>query len=239
MNAVYAADTDGDGVPDEVDNCPQAYNPGQENTDSGPPPYGSGGIGNGIGIVGDDVTIPNGDSFGDACDDDLDNDGIANASDADPGGDITYDDNNNGIPCFPPTIDPADDGPSWDANCNGELDGLEASCPLTTNPNGDDDGDGLKNTWEVCKWGTNPAAVDSDIDGIGDCVEAADVNGDGIVDFVVDTLSYAEVALLPAGTGAGQVGRDGDFDLNGNGSVGFGDDVLTVARMAFKISVCK
>jgi hypothetical protein len=228
-------DTDGDGVPDSVDNCPTVPNPGQENTDSGPPPSGTGAIGNGVSIAGNDATVPNGDSIGDACDPDLDNDGIPNASDSDPGGDITYDDNGNGIPCFPPTIDPADHGPSWDTNCNGKLDGVEGSCPLTTNPNGDDDGDGLLNTWEVCKWGTDPTKVDTDGDGKGDCQEVLDTNGNGIFDYGGDVLNMARAALLPAGVGPGKFGRDGDFDLNGNGSIGFGDDVLTAARMAFKV----
>jgi parallel beta-helix repeat protein len=232
-------DIDGDTVPDSSDNCPLVPNPGQENTDSGPPPSGTGAIGNGKGIAGDDATIPNGDSLGDACDDDRDNDGIPNASDPDPGGDITYDDNGNGVPCFQPTIDPADDGPSWESNCNGVRDGVEGSCPLAVNPNGDDDGDGLLNTWEVCKWGTNPSVIDTDADGKGDCVEALDTNGDGNFGFGDDVLNMARAALLPAGTGPGQFGRDGDFDLNGNGSIGFGDDVLTAARMAFKILTCK
>ena len=40
--------------------APQSvFNPGQENTDSGPPPSGTGAIGNGTGIPGDDATVPN------------------------------------------------------------------------------------------------------------------------------------------------------------------------------------
>jgi hypothetical protein len=234
-----AADTDDDGSPDGADNCPNVSNPGQENSDSGPPPSGTGAIGNGVSIAGDDITVASGDALGDACDPDNDNDGIPNATDPHPGGDITYDTNGNGIPCFPPTVDGADHGPSWDWNCNGMLDGKESACPLAVNPNGDDDGDGLLNTWEVCKWGTNPNIVDSDGDGIGDCKEALDSNGNGSFDFGGDVLNMARAALLPAGTGAGQFGRDGDFDLNGNGSIAFGDDVLTAARMAFHILPCQ
>jgi syndecan 4 len=225
FTAVSAADTDGDGVPDEVDNCPSVYNPGQENTDSGPPPSGTGGIGNGIGIPGDDVTIPNGDSFGDACDDDLDNDGLLNASDTDPGGDITYDDNNDGT-----WKGTGDDGPSWDANMNGKRDGVDTCTGSTA----DTDGDGLKDRWETCKWGTNPNVIDSDGDGLGDCVEAADVNGDGIVDFVVDALSYADAALLGA-----SFGRDGDFDIDGNNNLDFVGDVIWEAKFALITGLCK
>jgi hypothetical protein len=236
-------DTDGDGVPDGSDNCPLVSNPGQENTDSGPPPSGTGAIGNGTGISGDDTTVPNGDSLGDACDPDNDNDGLPNASDPDPGGDITYDDNNNGDPCVPMGTDSADDGPSWDSDCNGVRDGVEGSCPLAVNPDGDDDGDGLLNTWEVCKWGTNPAVQDSDGDTLGDCTEAVDTNGNGIIlgDFGSDALNSARAALLPAGVGAGQFGKDGDFDLNGNNIVAgdFGADTLTTARFALGVWTCQ
>jgi hypothetical protein len=164
-------DADGDGVGDACDNCASVPNPGQENTDSV--------IGNGKGIAGDDATVPNGDSFGDVCDGDMDNDGIPNASDPHPGGDITYDTNGDGNPCVPLGTDAADHGPSWDWNCNGKRDGVEAICPLAVNPKGDDDGDGLLNTWETCKWGTDPNVIDSDGDGRGDCKEAADVDGNG------------------------------------------------------------
>jgi hypothetical protein len=220
----WRSDVDGDGIPDSEDNCPLVPNSGQENSDNL--------IGNGPGIAGDDATVPNGDSLGDACDDDLDNDGIPNASDSDPGGDITYDDNNNGIPC--PT-DPADDGPSWDSNCNGVLDGKEAICPLAVNPNGDDDGDGLLNTWEVCKWGTNPALVDSDGDTLGDCKEAADVDGNGVVSFTGDVIYYAKAALLPPAT----FGQDGDFDIDGNNNLNFTGDVIQEAKFGLIAGLCR
>lgn len=228
----WRSDVDGDGVSDGEDNCPFTPNAGQENSDSGPPPSGAGAIGNGPGIAGDDATVPNGDSLGDACDDDLDNDGIPNASDSDPGGDITYDDNNNGIMC--PT-DPADDGPSWDSDCNGVLDGKEGSCPLATNPEGDDDGDGLKNNWEVCKWGTNAAVLDGDGDTLGDCVEAADADGNGVVTFTGDVIYYAKAALLPPAT----FGQEGDFDIDGDNTLNFTGDVIQEAKFGLIPGLCK
>jgi hypothetical protein len=203
-------------------------------------------IGNGASIPGHDSTVANGDptdTEGDACetDGDADNDGIADGSDPDPGGDITYDDNGDGDPCIPLGSDAADDGPSWDADCTGVLDGVEAICPLAANPNGDDDGDGLLNTWEVCKWGTNPNVANSDGDGLGDCIEVVDTNGDGLLDFGIDALNSARATLLPPGTDPGQFGKDGDFDLNGNNVIlgDFGLDTLETARFALGIKTCQ
>jgi hypothetical protein len=192
-------------------------------------------IGNGVGIPGDDSTVANGDpadTEDDACetDGDTDNDGIPDGADSDPGGDITYDDNNDGI-----MLNAGDDGPSWDSNANSVIDGQEGNCPLAVNPSGDDDSDGLQNTWEVCKWGTNPGVIDSDSDGAGDCKEAADVDGNGIVDFVDDVIYYAKAALLPLAS----FGQDGDFDINGDGIVDFVDDVIHEAKFALIAGLCK
>ena len=232
----YTPDGDRDGVSHAHDNCPLVANSGQENSDSGPPPSGTGGIGNGAGIAGDDATIPNGDPFGDVCDDDLDNDGISNAMDADPGGDITYDDDNDGNPgsgCLMGTdTDPGEDGPSWDANCDNKLHGWVGSCGSTT---ADTDSDGLKDAWENCKWGTNPGVIDSDGDTLGDCKEAADVNGNGFVDFVGDTIAYAKAALLSPAA----FGKDGDFDINGDGVIDFVGDVIQDAKFALIWGMCK
>jgi hypothetical protein len=236
----HVADCDGVGEDYDTKVCCRAQP--DMNSDSGPPPPAGyvGAIGNGTGISGDDATVPNGDDLYDACDDDWDNDGLPNATDPDPGGDMTYDDNSNGTMC--PT-DADDDGPSWDANCDGVRDGVEGSCPTENPAVTDTDGDGLKDSWEVCKWGTNPNVVDSDGDGKGDCIEAVDTNGNGIIlgDFGADALNSAKASLLPAGIGAGQFGKDGDFDLNGNNMVAgdFGADTLTTAKMTLGILPCQ
>jgi hypothetical protein len=172
-------------------------------------------IGNGKGIPGEDGTVP---------------DSAAGLeSDCE---DITYDDNNNGIMC--PT-DMADDGPSWDSDCDGIRDGVEGSCPLAVNPNGDDDGDGLLNTWEVCKWGTDPTVVDSDGDTLGDCQEAADVDGNRVVNFTGDVIAYAKAALLAPSA----FGQDGDFDIDGNNVISFTGDVIQEAEFAFTTGLCQ
>jgi C1A family cysteine protease/subtilisin-like proprotein convertase family protein len=63
-------DGDGDGVGDSVDNCPETYNPGQEDYD-------------GDGVPG--TQPPPGATWGgDACDDDDDNDTVLDGDDADP-----------------------------------------------------------------------------------------------------------------------------------------------------------
>lgn len=54
-------DSDGDGVPDAEDNCPNVSNANQTNTD---------------------VNLPAGDAAGDACDNDDDADGLADSSEA-------------------------------------------------------------------------------------------------------------------------------------------------------------
>jgi hypothetical protein len=261
-------DTDGDTVLDGADNCPLVANPGQENTDSGPSPSGKGAIDNGPGISGGDATIPNGDTMGDACDPDADNDGLPDAQDTNPlgatglcaafagfddghpnpaGGDVTNDDNHNGDPALPAGTDAADNGPSWDTDNDGALDGAE--CTLGRNPRnradrpstaqcggtGDTDGDGLLDAWETCGWGTDKAVVDSDGDTRGDCKEAADVDGNGLVNFVGDTMYYAQAILLPPAS----FGKTMDFDINKNGLVDFVGDVMLEAQFALITGMCK
>ena len=231
--AAFAQDTDGDGVPDATDNCVTVYNPDQANFDGDAPPYGDGvGIGNGKGYTGDDKTVPNSDTLGDACDPDDDNDGLADGSDSDPLGDNTYEDNANGNPCVPLGTDAADDGPSWDSDCDGKLDGWVGACGSTS---ADADGDGLRDAWENCKWGTNPNVIDSDGDTLGDCREAADVDGNAVVAFPGDTIAYAKAILLSTAT----FGQDGDFDIDGNNTLNFPGDVIQEAKFGLLPGLCK
>jgi hypothetical protein len=172
----------------------------------------------------------------------------------DRGPDITYDDDNDGNPCClscPGCPDADDDPPAWDSDGDAVRDGAE--CALGTDPtnpadrptvaqcggSGDTDTDGLLDVWETCKWGTDPSVIDSDSDGTGDCKEAADVDGNGVLDFVSDVISYAKAALLPAGCGAGQYGKDGDFDLNKDGVVDFVGDAIQEAKFALITGLCK
>jgi len=215
-------DLDGDLVLNDVDNCPWVPNLDQANTN---PEYG-----NGKGIALNDKTVPwsvRDDKKGDACDGDLDNDGILNGVDPNPSGDITYDDNNDGT-----WKGAGDDGPSWDDNMNAKLDGREALCPSGV-PTTDTDKDGLTDRMEYCKWGSSPIKVDSDGDTKGDCVEVVDTNGDGAAN-LTDVVNAAKAALLAEAA----FGRDGDFDINGDNAVNL-TDVTQIAKFALIAGTCK
>ncbi|MEX2245091.1 MAG: PQQ-dependent sugar dehydrogenase [Dehalococcoidia bacterium] len=237
-------DGDSDGVPDGNDNCLFVPNPGQQNTDAA--------IGNGPDLPGDDGTAPDAaaDADGDACEDDgdIDNDGLLD-TDEDPlancgafngtaaghpnhaGGDITHADGN---------------GPSWDTDNDQVPDGVEctvgtnprvpaasdrAACPAFVGgtPGTDSDGDGLADVWEVCKWGTDPALVDSDGDARNDCSEAMDLNGNGVVNVADATFVLQAAFSLISG--------DWTFDINGNGAVNAADATL-ILRAFFSLNPC-
>ncbi|MEK7581487.1 MAG: thrombospondin type 3 repeat-containing protein [Patescibacteria group bacterium] len=242
-------DIDADGVSDVSDNCPAVANglaqagiPGvgnQTNSDSV--------MGNGPKIPGDDLTRPNSDNQGDACDTDDDNDGLLDVNDgsilsacgafdgqaaghADPTrGDITSSDGN---------------GPSWDTDNDGVVDGIE--CTVGTNPrtaaaadrfacnnyvqntlgiaiNGDADNDGLLNSWEVCHWNTSPTNANSDGDVLGDCKEVMDINGNSIVDSGDATLVKRAYFGIDV--------PDWNMDINGNGIVNVSDGTLILQKV--------
>ena len=252
------ADTDGDGIDDGEDNCGLVDNLDQLNTDSGPvPPAGNtGGIGNGPTIPGHDATVPNGDNIGDACDLDLDNDDLPNDQDGptltgcaplnEPAnhpnptsGDVTYNDNGD-----LPILNAGDNGPSWDTDGDFVRDGLE--CAVSTNPRFaagadlvtcrtfaggtvDTDGDGIDNAAEVCKWGTSATDTDSDDDGLGDCTEVMDVNGNKAANVADGTLVLQAVF--------GIIGNDGVFDINGNALISAADASL-IRQAAAGIITC-
>ncbi|MEX2245807.1 MAG: M28 family peptidase [Dehalococcoidia bacterium] len=249
---LWDADSDVDLVPDLADNCPSISNPSQENSDAA--------MSNGPGLSYDDVTVPAGDPLGDACDPDDDNDGLLDEDELSPfacapfdlsgtlhsspaGGDITNDDDNGGNPAPPMGTDTGDDGPSWDTDNDGVLDGWECangfhprdamSRPAPLLADVDSDGDGLLDSWEVRGWGTNPNVLDSDGDGVGDCKEAVDVDGSTAVNFSGDVLYFAYAVLVPG------FGKTQAFDLDKNGVANFSGDVITAARLALLAGLCK
>jgi hypothetical protein len=258
-------DSDGDGFNDlppvdqanpntntARDNCPLIANASQVNFDAGP-------FDNGPTLLTTDGTVPNGDPVGDLCDPDSDNDGL-NDSDEDPlsncgdfdglaashpspiEGDNTNDDDGDGNPVAPMGTDPADDGPSWDTDSDGVLDGYE--CFRGTNPRdassrpaalpddgADDDADGLNNGWERRGWGTDPKGVNTDGDTRGDCREAADVDGNGAVNSTGDFIAYAKAAFQGGG-------RTWDFDLDKNGLFNSTGDLVAMAHRVFGTKPC-
>jgi hypothetical protein len=232
------------------DNCPGVFNSDQLNFD--------GSMDNGSALAGDDATVPDSDALGDACDPDVDNDGLANDFDVNPiapagpcasfagaddghanpaGLDFTNDDDGDGNPAPIMGSDANDDGPSWDTDNDGVLDGIE--CDLGSNPRDrlsrpstaqcggdtDADGDGLVASAESCKWGTSDLAADTDGDGLRDCLEANDTDGDGFHSFPMEAINTARAA-------SGLIGKTMDFDLNGDGFVNFPGDALLAAKLA-------
>jgi hypothetical protein len=186
-------DSDGDGLKDPNDNCPNISNPAQTDTDN--------------------------DGIGDACDSntDTDNDGIedgidncllvANSDQADADGDgagdvCDADDDNDGIPdtgdncVLIPNPDQTDtDGDTIGDSCDtdddndGILDG-DDNCVITANPgqadtdgdgagdacDTDDDNDGILDGSDNCALLPNPDQRDTDGDGIGDSCDTDDDN---------------------------------------------------------------
>jgi len=181
-----SADTDGDGVMDDVDNCVTTSNADQSDVD-----------GDGVGDVCDNApNTPNSDQA------DTDGDGIPDAEDED--------DDNDGVPdtedAFPTdpneTTDTDGDGQGDNADTDLDNDGVLNSidnCPSTPNANqldtdgdgigdvcdSDDDNDGFSDADEIT-CGTDPLLasskpLDTDGDGIPNCIDTDDDN-DGYSD---------------------------------------------------------
>jgi hypothetical protein len=213
------ADSDGDGVLNVSDNCPSEHNPGQENNDRnfidlpGSIPY-------------DDATLAMSDGFGDACDADDDNDGLADTAES------------PGPPCAAAS---AGTNPLVaDSDGDRAIDGAE--CARNTNPasaasfpspaqcggNADTDGDGIIDFREICYYGTSINNANSDGDGCNDGREASTVNGDQTVN-VIDLQQIA----MRAGPSTGP-NYHANFDVTKNGAI----DVIDLQTTAARTGAC-
>jgi hypothetical protein len=166
-------DTDGDGIFNYQDNCPNTSNVDQADLDN--------------------------DGIGDVCDDDIDNDGILNTddncplvasanqddNDEDGLGDICDDDDDND------TILDVDDNCPLVANDDqndNDMDGIGDAC------DDDDDNDGVLDEDDICPFTANPNQEDFDQDGIGDLCDDDDDN-DGILDVDDDCPYYSGTSV--------------------------------------------
>jgi hypothetical protein len=165
---VCGSDIDCDTVLDGVDNCRTIVNTDQLNSDADFIDLSA------SGRPFNDLTWPNSDDAGDACDTDDDNDGLTDAVEI------------AGAPCA--SASAATDATRRDTDGDRSLDGAE--CRMGSNPNSaasrpaipnaaaDADSDRLADSDEVAIFGTNPALHDTDGDGYSDGVEVKHYNSD-------------------------------------------------------------
>jgi hypothetical protein len=205
-NQLCNDDDDADSVLDSIDNCVVAPNVSQANGDndlidfSPDKPY-------------NDLTHPNSDAAGDACDADDDNDGRSDADEA------------SGIACNGAVTNPLV------ADTDGDLflDGAEcalgadptnaaskpaiASCGVST----DTDGDKLVDRNEFCFYNTDPNSTDTDADGCPDGKEAASINADRKVSSI--DLSQIAQNFITGGYPIPASTVNADFDINKDGKI--------------------
>jgi hypothetical protein len=230
-------------VPDLIDNCPHDYNPDQKNSR---PDFIDLHV---YGKLFDDTTALNSTTLGDACNPDIDGDGLTNDVEAGlgPGGPfhdqclsatantdpLKLDTDGDGFTdraeCMLGTdpVDPASHPPAWYATGDADHDGLPDALEVTlgTNPtNIDSDGDGLNDGIEFLRYGSDPLNPNTDGDICSDGKEAASVNNDTKVNSS-DLLAVA-LAQGPS-TGPKYIQ---DFDVNRDGKIN-SSDLLLVARL--------
>jgi len=216
----FAEDYDGDGVPNDSDNCPWVPNEDQDENDLTTPrgtvcvqDFDADGIDDALDNCpawpNTDQNDTDDDGKGDVCDDDIDGDGVPNCYMI-LGHDLGW----------PEFYDP-------NSLCNQDLNGdgvadpqPEDNCPFIPNPDqrdsvgdgtgdacrGDYDGDGVLDDADNCPGTPNPNQEDLDKDGIGDACDN-DIDGDGVPN---DIDNCPEVYNPATGEPPTQPDADGD-----------------------------
>jgi YVTN family beta-propeller protein len=215
----FKADSDGDGVANQVDNCPTVYNPDQHTSDGEP-------RSNGPEIREESASNPAIDRPSQSCDDpadvDDDNDGLLDTGEHD-------------TTCPYRLVSDSDgDGQTDGHEVTNGSDPCAATARAACTDTRDGDGDGLNNCVERAGYNTcasaNDAApgwsncanpMDSDGDGCADTLEVMDVNGDRKVSINDQTfLSKRAARLIPPSI------SDAVLDINKDGRISIGDQTL-------------
>jgi PKD repeat protein len=176
-----AQDIDCDGVADAQDNCPSVGNPGQQNSNGEIVPLPSPAPQN-------DATNPLASALGDACNPDVDMDGLTAAQETVAGTDPANADSDGDRQLDGPEVrcgsNPLDGSSKVAGGPDADGDFLPDACEaiIGSNPNvRDTDVDGITDAVEYLRIGTDPTVADTDGDACGDGAEVASVNGDRVV----------------------------------------------------------
>ncbi|XP_023227944.1 cartilage oligomeric matrix protein-like [Centruroides sculpturatus] len=201
-------DADGDNIPNNPDNCPLVPNPNQEDTDEDSPDRLGDACDNCPTVPNADQLDSDGDGIGDACDQDIDNDGIHNLLDncrAIPNGDqVDRDGDGLGDVCDNCPSVPNPDQEDLDKDRIGDV------CDSPR----DRDHDGWPDHIDNCPDVANSDQLDTDTDRIGD-----DCDFDKDNDNITDSIDNCPLVPNPDqkdtnNTGVGDACR-GDFDKDG------------------------